>query len=440
MRMPERKDIEETNIKVGLLGASFDTGNLGVSALAESSIKVILNRWPNAEIILLGSGYVPGQHRLFLMGEEIFIRTLPIRFSKNIFLPYHFLWFAFYGLLARVLPKSRLRNALVRRNSYFKILFDVELVADITGGDSFSDIYGFRRFFLGFLCKWLIIFLGKNLILLPQTYGPFNRSITRMMARYIINHAGLVYSRDKTSIGYVKDLLGNNFENGNVKFVPDVAFVLDVHKSDNFDMSLLQRMNETDTTIVGLNISGLLFNGGYTRDNMFGLKIDYRDLVGEIVELLMQDEKVVIILIPHVFPPAGYEVESDPVACRKVYESLKDKYKDRLFPVQGEFNHNEIKYIIGLCDFFVGSRMHSCISALSQCIPAVGLAYSDKFGGVFQTVGMEEFVIDMRQTLREDVLNKVDCAFKNRFSTVEYLKRVIPDVQRSILSIFEDIP
>ncbi|MBW2647335.1 MAG: hypothetical protein JRE23_14395 [Deltaproteobacteria bacterium] len=28
-----------------------------------------------------------------------------------------------------------------------------------------------------------------------------------------------------------------------------------------------------------------------------------------------------------------------------------------------------MKYSIGLCDFFIGARMHSAIAALSQCAP-----------------------------------------------------------------------
>jgi hypothetical protein len=52
---------ENKNVKVCLIGASLDTDNLGVSALAESSIKVILNRLPDAEIFLLGSGREPKQ-------------------------------------------------------------------------------------------------------------------------------------------------------------------------------------------------------------------------------------------------------------------------------------------------------------------------------------------------------------------------------------------
>jgi len=81
------------NMKICLLGASFDTGNLGVSALAESSIKIILNRWPDAEIILLGSGSSDGEHCLKISGREIRVRIERMRFCKNVF-TFSFLCFA----------------------------------------------------------------------------------------------------------------------------------------------------------------------------------------------------------------------------------------------------------------------------------------------------------------------------------------------------------
>jgi len=46
---------ERERPRVGLLGASFDTGNLGVGALAAASIKCVLRRWPEAEIFIVGS-------------------------------------------------------------------------------------------------------------------------------------------------------------------------------------------------------------------------------------------------------------------------------------------------------------------------------------------------------------------------------------------------
>ena len=56
-------------MNVCLLGASFETGNLGVNALAESSIKCVLARWPNATVTLLGSSRTEGSHQLHLFRE-----------------------------------------------------------------------------------------------------------------------------------------------------------------------------------------------------------------------------------------------------------------------------------------------------------------------------------------------------------------------------------
>ena len=64
--------------------------------------------------------------------------------------------------------------------------------------------------------------------------------------------------------------------------------------------------------------------------------------------------------------------------------------------VAAEYDQHEIKGVIGRCDFFIGSRMHACIAALSQGVPCVGVAYSMKFEGVFASVGMGEGVVDGR--------------------------------------------
>jgi len=434
------KEIERGNgnIKVGLLGASFDTGNLGVSTLAESSIKAVLHRWPDAEIIFLGSGYVAGEQRLFLMGKEVCIKTLPIRFCKNIFLPHHFLKYVFYGLLSKILRKLRLPDKFLDRNKYFKTFYELDIVADITGGDSFSDIYGMRRFFFGFLNKWIAVFLGKRLIMLPQTYGPFKKSMTEKMAKYILKRCDLVYSRDRTGVEYVKRLLKDNVNGDKVRFVPDVGFILDAQRPGDLNGDpLLKKMNDLNTIAVGFNISGLLFNGGYTRNNMFGLKTDYRNLVNRIVEFFLAKERVVMVLVPHVFPPAGYEIESDPAACRSVYEAVGENYRDRLFLIDGNLNHNQIKYIIGLCDFFIGSRMHSCIAAISQCVASVGLAYSEKFRGVFESAGMEDYVVDMRYAGDEEISAFLEKAFEFREVTAARLKKVVPQIQRRVESMFD---
>lgn len=428
-------------MKICLLGASLDTGNLGVSTLAESSIKVIISRWPNAEIILLGSGYAPRQRRLFVLDREIYIKTIPIRFSKKIFLPYHFVWFALYGLVVKVLPKSRFRRALVNRNPYVGVLFEADLVLDITGGDSFSDIYGFRRFFLVFLYRLPIILSGKKLILLPQTYGPFGRPLTKIMAKYIMNHAALIYSRDRAGVEYVKSLLGIQTTRGKVRFSPDVGFILDSRRPSKIDIGLLSDMPTDECVVVGVNVSGLLYYGGYTRNNMFGLKEDYRQVICRIMNFLMAEKNVVILLVPHLFPPVGFleveVVENDVAACLDVYKKFSAKYPDRIFMARGSYDQGQIKYIIGLCNFFLGSRMHSCIAALSQCIPAVGIAYSKKFKGVFKSAGLAHCVADARNCDEAELLEKVKSVFQQKNQIREHLEHVIPHIKDDILNIFK---
>lgn len=420
---------------VCLLGASFDTGNLGVNALAESTIKIILHRWPHAEIVLLGSSHLPEESSLRVGGRQVTLRAVPIRFSKNVFLPFHFLQFVLYRILAFLLPVAALRHGLFKRNAYCRILYETDLAVDITGGDSFSDIYGMRRFVLGFLRKWLVLFYGKRFIMLPQTYGPFNRPITRFLARRILRGAETIYSRDQEGVDRVRELL-NGRGSDHVHFAPDVAFLLDPRAPGDSAILPDSDLRARGSIVVGLNISGLLYNGGYTRDNMFGLKVDYRAFVRDIADLLLAQKDVVLLLVPHVFPPDESQVESDPLACKELFDELRGKYESRVFLAAGRYSHNEIKSVIGRCDFFLGSRMHACIAALSQHIPAVGLAYSKKFRGVFSAVGVEDYVVDLLAVDSQAALATIRRLFEDRERTREKLARTVPELQKQILSLW----
>jgi colanic acid/amylovoran biosynthesis protein len=428
---------ESKSIRICLLGASFDTGNLGVNALAESSVKVILARWPKAEIWILGSGREAGEHRLFINGNTVVLKTVPLRLCKNIFVPCHFLHFVFRGLLGRLLPTWRLKNASMRKNPWCEMLWKSDLVVDITGGDSFSDIYGMRRFVLGLSQKWLAILFGKRLVMFPQTYGPFEKRLTQIMARYVLRRSSVIYSRDREGVEFMKNLLNDKAQDGKVRFAPDVAFVLDAYGADQ--IGILPPGSRPKGLIVGFNISGLIANGGYTRDNMFGLKLDYNSMVERIIRALLAYKDVSVLLIPHVFPPSFLQVESDLAASMVIYNKVQNEYPGRIMVLHGPYTHNEVKDVIRQCEFFIGSRMHSCIAALSQGVPAVGIAYSGKFRGVFDSIGMGEYVMDMRCSKEDEIVAVTLKAFDKRPEIARRIERDISNVQSEVLSILEDI-
>jgi colanic acid/amylovoran biosynthesis protein len=427
--------------QVCLLGASFDTGNLGVSVLAESSIKCILNRWPDARVILFGSGREEGEHRLELNGREVVLRKVPVRFCKNIFLPHHFCTLACYCLILKLLPFAAMRRFVARRNPAMTVLLGTDVFIDISGGDSFSDIYGMRRLVFGFLTQLLPLMLRKDFILFPQTYGPFNRAVSRCMARYILKRARRIYSRDQAGLTYVKELMAGSAVDGKIQFAPDVGFLLDPRRPPELELGDLERVRTSQSVVIGFNISGLIYYGGYTGRNEFGVKVDYRALANRIVDHLLKQERTLIVLVPHVIPPSGYgaNVENDLSACLDVYDRFAKSHPGRLFVARGNYDHCQVKYIIGMCDFFIGTRMHSCIAALSQCIPAAGLAYSKKFKGVFEAVGAGRLVLDLRDVNEDQVIAAVDELFKSRQTLAGQLREQIPSIKQQVLGLLENV-
>ncbi len=434
-------DVQRQGPCVCLLGASFDTGNLGVSALAESSIQCIFSRWPGARVILLASSREEGWHQLKLVDRTTAIQKVPIRFCRNVLLSHHYGVLFLYVLMLRVFPFDGLTRCLARRNATLKVLLDTRLFVDITGGDSFSDIYGMGRFVQSFLIRMLPLMLRKDLILFPQTYGPFRRASSRLMARYVLRRSRKVYSRDQAGLDFVKELLGHVDSQDRIAFAPDVAFLLEPRKPAGLDGDGLDAVQDGASTVVGLNVSGLIYYGGYRGGNEFGLKVAYKDLVDAIVERLMREDGVRMVLVPHVIPSSEYRgnTENDLAACLDVHQRLSPRYPGRLFVARGTYDQGEVKYIIGMCDFFVGTRMHSCIGALSQYIPAVGVAYSKKFKGVFETVGAEELVADMRSSGADDILAIIETAFASRESIARRLRTTVPEVKRKVSSLLGDL-
>ncbi len=148
---------------------------------------------------------------------------------------------------------------------FIKKLSQYDLILDISEGDSFADIYGSARFIQMSLSKELALATGKTLVLLPQTIGPFNHPISRLIAHFLMRRIKYIYPRDQTSLHYLEKTIPNRVFHEYL----DVAFHLPY-----------ERLCFAPEKIhVGLNISGLLWQGGYTHDNMFKLRANYREVM-----------------------------------------------------------------------------------------------------------------------------------------------------------------
>jgi colanic acid/amylovoran biosynthesis protein len=421
--------------RIGLIGASFDTGNMGVGALAAGAIRCIHNRWPDAEIFILDYAKKKSSHQVRSGREEIVVELLNIRFSKKLYLSNNIAVLMTIALILRLIPSRRIRGWIASKNFALHEIYRSSRLTSIAGGDSFSDIYGLRRFLYIALPQILVILLQKELILLPQTFGPFRSRLSRIIAKFILRNAKSIYARDYQSIAVIESLCGDKGLGAKPAFRYDVGFALEPSMPANVTTD--DKFNLTNHSLVGLNVSGLLYMGGYDRGNMFGLQVDYQELVQRILDLLVHIKGVSVLLIPHVFGD-GESSESDVIACNAVYRICKEKYGDRLGILRGDYDQGEIKHVIGMCDFFIGSRMHACIAATSQCIPTIAIAYSDKFIGVMETVGIPSVVADARKLNLDELLTKIGSLYDRQSFLKRDLERSMPTVVRAAIETFKD--
>ena len=421
--------------RICVLGATFDTGNMGVSALTAGTIACILHRYPDAAISLLDYGR-EGLPILFRFRDSwIPIQFVNMRFSKKLYLPNNIAVLILLALALKFLPWRGIRKRIILANSCLRHIHEADFAASIAGGDSFSDFYGLGRLLYVALPQILVLLSGRKLVLLPQTVGPFRRAFSRAVAKYILARAELIYARDSAGQDLVQKLLGRKYTPKKVGFCYDVAFAVEPRMPESQALLGMTTREATDSVLVGLNVSGLLVAGGHTRNNIFGLVIDYETLIYDLAEFLIDRKKARVLLIPHVL--GGEEdPESDSVASERIYDVLRRKYRDSVAFIGSVSDPSEIKYIIGTCDFFVGSRMHACIAAVSQCVPAVSIAYSDKFVGVMGTLGLASLVMDARKMSRQEVLASIERAYDRRDALRKQLEAKIPEVRCAVLRLF----
>ncbi len=420
--------------RIALLGARISAGNLGVGALASGAIRCIHKRWPEAEIYILDYDRRPSQEVLRVDGDSLPIKLVNIRFSKKIYKSNNIAALLVLAVLSKLVPSHRLRSQILSRNAVLQKLNTTDLVLSIAGGDSFSDIYGLRRFLYVSLPQVLTLLLRRSFIILPQHIGPFRSRASRLLARFIVRNAQHAYGRDCQSVIQLTEMVRPERPTPVPALRYDLGFALMPEAPQKIAVAG-GSLDLTRPDLTGINVSGLLYMGGYNRKNMFGLRADYRGLTIRLIKLLIETKNVPVLLIPHVFGGRA-DSESDVVACNEIYSLLSSKYGNMIDTLRGEYKPGEIKHIIGLCDFFVGARMHACIAALSQSVPTVPVAYSDKFVGVMETFGCGSIVADARKHDTEKLLLHLENSYDSRATLRTGLLRKMPGVIDSTLGLF----
>lgn len=420
-------------MKIAIMGTPVSSGNRGVLALGASLVNRCMDGGKDTTVSLLLNHRDNNPATFRVYGEFKDIKVVNCRLSPKSKLSDHLAWIALSSILYRFIPLKFIRKRICACTPWINEIEQADLVGDVRGGDSFSDIYGMGRFLIGFFMAWTVILVKGSIVQFPQTLGPYKHRLSISLARYLLRRSSIIIARDKTSQDVALQLVGNDRE---VWISPDVAFSMEAVFPETVET--FPPKSKIPVNLIGLNVNGLMYNGGYSGKNQFGLELDYKAFLPKLVATLLNESEGELWLVPHTYGPPQ-SVESDPEACRKVREALPEGLKERVQIVTGEYDQHELKGIIGECDFFIGSRMHACIAALSHGVPCVGVAYSRKFEGVFETVGMKEWVVDGRDFGAEEAVDRIIALYRKKDSVRPALSEKARDTDNRVKEIFTRI-
>ncbi len=414
--------------KVLLVGASLTSGNRGVNALTRGAIYGLLDH-ENSPIIKILSYTTKSKqtHYIDYKGRKIEIEEVPVSTK-------------FATLLTPIsfIHKKVNLNKFINKFSVFEAINSIidwaDLILDISEGDSFSDIYGWKRFVMHSNIKLLAVNKGKNLVLLPQTMGPFKKEMFKRTTKYICNNSKMNYARDLISYNILKEDIGVNQDK--IKYCADLAFYM---KPLETKEAILIKEKVGNDLLVGINVSGLLYNGGYSQNNMFNFITDYKDLMNSITKMFLEKyDNVQVVFIPHVIVE-DFPVEDDLQVCLNMYSNFNKDFPGRVHVLKQHLREDEIKGMLKQCNFFIGGRMHSCIGAISSGVPTVPIAYSRKFIGIWEQFGLESFVADPRKKKKEELLETIKNAFENREGSIEKITSTNTRFKNELASMFSSI-
>ena len=170
----------------------------------------------------------------------------------------------------------------------------------------------------------------------------------------------------------------------------------------------------------------------YKKGNILGINLspltiktdEQYKAITEFIDYILENTKYNIALLPHVTLDEASDLK---ILCR-----LAKDYNDeaRVFLQEGEYNCEELKYIISQCDMLITARTHASIAAYSSSVPTLVIGYSVKSRGIAQDIfgSYKDYVLPATEITKETLIEKFNYIYKNR----EEIKKILDEKMKII--------
>jgi len=221
---------------------------------------------------------------------------------------------------------------------------------------------------LSFLLGRLV---GRPVVLYSQSIGPFSSRPQAWLVRRALRCVQLIQVRECRSLALLEGWgLGVP-----IVLTTDAAFLIEAETPP-----------DVEPRAVGAVRVGFTVRHWFRRESD---QLRYEGVLAAFVDWLITEEKADVVFVPQVTHTLADD--DDRAVARRIVGRLRHPGGAQV--LEAELRPGEIKGLCGQMTYFVGTRMHSSIFALSMGVPVLAIACQPKTSGLMEQLGLGEWMV-----------------------------------------------
>lgn len=251
-------------------------------------------------------------------------------------------------------------------------------------------------------------FLGKPVVMFPNSVGPFRTFIGRLLSKIALNLYDFIAVRDPISYEAVKSLKIRS---------PKIL---------TSDTALLFKAQGNSPNENRFNRTVGVMPGVYSHSLSEKEIRKYITAHAEALDKATSKHGFSLVFLPH--HVSGFKYD-DLELCKLIIDRMKNAGHVKIVEVT---NAEEFKSLITQMSFVISSKMHPAVLAASAYVPALCIAYDPKQTGFFMSLGITECSIPIYEVSCETLFSKIDYVWNNRERLRAILEKRVPELQEHI--------
>jgi polysaccharide pyruvyl transferase WcaK-like protein len=251
-------------------------------------------------------------------------------------------------------------------------------------------------------------YIGKPVVVFPNSIGPFKTWVGRFLSRLALNGCGYVLAREPISYEIAKSLgIGSR-----IIQTADTALLFKATKgviSGSFSHPVI-------------GVCPGIYRYSLSDEQVRNYILDHAKALDAAIERYGFN----VVLSPHYVSHLEYD---DAEICELILEKMKNKNHAKIIVANGV---EEFKSLLDHMDMIIASKLHPAVMGVSGYVPTLCIAYDHKQTGLFKLLGMEDCVISIMEVSSERISSKIDLIWKQRERIKASLLTRIPTLQEDI--------